>query len=191
MSNNKSGRKQGGSNSNFITVDKWLTEDGLFLIECWARDGYTNEEIYKRMGISMVTFRNWRIKHPQIEKALSKGKEVVDYMVENALLKNALGYTTKETKIFTSAPDKNGNRRTRTETLIKENAPDTIAAIMWLNNRKPDMWKRNRDQFQELTPDGSNITVNIIKSSDVEKINKVVKAVETIDPNNYEDSEEW
>lgn len=191
MAENKRGRKPGGTNNNFVTADKWLTDDGLFLIECWARDGYTNEEIYKRMGISMVTFRNWRIKYPEIEKALSKGKEVVDYMVENALLKNALGFTTKETKTYISAPDKYGNRRTRTETLVKENAPDTIAAIMWLNNRKPDMWKRNRDQFQELTPDGSNITVNIIKSSDVAKINEIAKQTENINPDDYEDSEEW
>ena len=75
----------------------WLTEEGLLLLEGWARDGLTDEQIAQNMGIAYSTFRSWRDKFSAISAVLKKGKEVVDYAVENALLKNALkGDTTAQ-----------------------------------------------------------------------------------------------
>ena len=68
----------------------WLTEDGLILLEGWARDGLTNEQIAANCGINPDTLYSWKKTHPTISEALKKGKEVVDYEVENALLKKAL-----------------------------------------------------------------------------------------------------
>ena len=42
------------------------------------------------MGIGLTTLKEWRQKEPTIQSTLKKGREVVDYEVENALLKNAL-----------------------------------------------------------------------------------------------------
>lgn len=148
---------------NSSTVDKWLTDDGLFLLNCWARD-FTLGEIAEKIGIAHKTLVDWRKKYPEIDKAISEGKEVVDYKVENALLKVALGYKTKEIKIYTGYPDKNGNRKTRKEVLEKEIAPNPTAIMCWLNNRKPDQWKRNRDVLQTKDED-NKITVNIIRHS--------------------------
>lgn len=71
--------------------DYWLTNEGLILIQGWARDGLTNEQIAQNMGITRQTLNVWSKKYSSISDALKKGKEVVDYAVENALLKNALG----------------------------------------------------------------------------------------------------
>ena len=71
--------------------DYWLTNEGLLLIQGWARDGLTNEQIAQNMGITRQTLNVWSKKYSSISDALKKGKEVVDYAVENALLKNALG----------------------------------------------------------------------------------------------------
>lgn len=71
-------------------VDEWLEEDKLILLEGWARDGLTYEQIAKNMGIDVTTLRDWRKKHPTISTILKRGREVVDYEVENALLKNAM-----------------------------------------------------------------------------------------------------
>ena len=68
----------------------WLTEDGLLLLEGWARDGLTDEQLAEKMGIGARTLYDWKLKYPQISQALKKGKEVVDIQVENALLKRAL-----------------------------------------------------------------------------------------------------
>lgn len=69
---------------------KWLESDGLLLLEAWARDGLTDEQIAHNMGINRATLYEWKKKYPDISEALKKGKEVVDIEVENALLKLAL-----------------------------------------------------------------------------------------------------
>ena len=49
------------------------------------------------MGCSLSTLKEWKKKYPAISDALKKGKEVVDFEVENALLKSALeGNTTAQ-----------------------------------------------------------------------------------------------
>lgn len=71
-------------------IDEWLEKDKLILLEGWARDGLTEEQIAKNMGIGRTTLYEWKQKEPNIANTIKKGKEVVDFEVENALLKNAL-----------------------------------------------------------------------------------------------------
>ena len=71
-------------------IDEWLVEDNLILLEGWSRAGLTQEQIAHNMGIGLTTLKEWRKKAPTIEASLKKGREVVDFEVENALLKNAL-----------------------------------------------------------------------------------------------------
>ena len=76
---------------------KWLEPGNLILLEGWARDGLTDEQIAKNMGISYSTLKDWKNKYSAISAALKKGKEVVDFQVENALLSSALeGNTTAQ-----------------------------------------------------------------------------------------------
>ncbi|MDL2214415.1 transposase [Clostridia bacterium OttesenSCG-928-O13] len=70
---------------------KWLEPNSLVLLQGWARDGCTDEELAKKMNISPSTLYEWVKKYLEISEAIKKGKEVVDYEVENALLKKALG----------------------------------------------------------------------------------------------------
>lgn len=69
--------------------EEWLTKDGLILIEGWARDGLTDEQIAHNMGVGVRTLYEWKEKYPQIAQSLKKTKEVVDRQVENALFKKA------------------------------------------------------------------------------------------------------
>ena len=68
----------------------WLTDEGLVKLEGWARDGLTDEQISQNCGITATTLYEWKNRFPEISEALKKGKEIVDYMVENALLKSAM-----------------------------------------------------------------------------------------------------
>ena len=70
---------------------RWVEPDGLLLLEGWARDGLTDEQIAKNIGITATTLYEWKNRFPEISDTLKKGKEVVDYQVENALLNKALG----------------------------------------------------------------------------------------------------
>ncbi len=68
----------------------WLTQEGLCLVAGWARDGLTDEQIARNMGVSRKTLCEWKGKYSGIGDALKKGKEVIDYAIENALVKKAL-----------------------------------------------------------------------------------------------------
>ena len=69
---------------------EWLEPDGLLLLEGWARDGLTDEQIAHNMGIGARTLYEWKNEYPQIAQTLKKTKEVVDRAVENALYKKAI-----------------------------------------------------------------------------------------------------
>lgn len=71
-------------------IDEWLEKDKLILLEGWARDGLTKEQIANNIGIGRTTLYEWEQKEPNIANTLKKGREVVDFEVENALLKSAL-----------------------------------------------------------------------------------------------------
>ena len=115
---------------------RWLEPDGLLLLEGWARDGLTDEQLAGKMGINPATLYDWKNKYPKISEALKKGKEVVDIQVENALLKRALGYDYQEQRIEKS--DKDGTKIIQT---IRHIPADTTAQIFWLKNRRPDRWR--------------------------------------------------
>lgn len=149
---------------NSSKVDEWLKEEKLELLSCWARD-FTLSDIAKKVGVSNKTLIAWRKKYPEIEQAIKDGKEIVDYRVESALLKVAVGYTTTDIKTVISPPDKDGNRAIRVEKTEKEIPPNPTAIMCWLNNRKPEQWKRNRDMMRTEDKD-NNIVVNIIRKGD-------------------------
>lgn len=86
---------KGGARGKYA---EWLTKEGLLKIEGWARDGLTDEQIAHNMGISRSTLNEWKKKYSDISDTLKRGKEVTDIMVENSLLKRALGYEYKERK---------------------------------------------------------------------------------------------
>ncbi len=74
-----------------LKAEMWLEEEKLVLLEGWARDGLTCEQIARQMGIGVSTFYKWQKKYPEIAQAVRKGRETVDYQVEQALLDKALG----------------------------------------------------------------------------------------------------
>ena len=124
--------------------ERWLEPDALMLLEGWARDGLTDEQIAKNIGINSCTLYDWKKKYPKISEALKKGKEVVDIEVENALLKRALGYEYTEEKVEIS--EKDGRKVTQK---VKHVAPDTTAQIFWLKNRRQEKWRRRRPAARE------------------------------------------
>lgn len=132
--------------------EKWLEQEGLLLIEGWARDGLTDEQIAGNMGVSRSTLNEWKKKYPDIQDSLKRGKEIVDRQVENALLKRALGYEYEEIK----EKYEFGELSERTVTK-KQVAPDTTAQIFWLKNRKPKDWRDKQERLDNTTEDNDMV----------------------------------
>lgn len=170
-------------------VDYWLTDDGLTLIEAWTRDGCLMDELSQKMGITRMTLDTWKKKYPEIKRAVSVGKELIDYKVENALLKAALGYTTTEIKVTIGKKPFNGEMfELLKETTTKEVAPNVTACMAWLNNRKHDQWKRNRDKTVEVDPDDQNVTISIVRGPNVKGLEGTNQEVK-FEPNKIEEKE--
>lgn len=119
---------------------KWLEADNLILLEGWARDGLTDEQIAHNIGIHVSTLYEWKKKYKEFDEALKKGKEVVDTLVENALLKRALGYEYDEVTEI-----REEGVLMQKKTVRKQVVPDTTAQIFWLKNRRPDVWRDKKD----------------------------------------------
>lgn len=122
----------------------------IALIEHWVKDGLIDKEIAKRLRVAYSTFRIYIQKYPELSAALKKSKEIVDYEVENSLYKKCVGSYAKEDRAFKCKEiyyDEEGRRCEREEVKVVEVdvfiPPDTMAIAIWLNNRRPDKWKRN------------------------------------------------
>ena len=141
-------------------INEWLQEDKLILLEGWARDGLTDEQIAKNIGINRSTLWDWKKKESDISNALKKGKEVIDFEVENALLKKALGYikTLNKQKVTNLGEVINYKE----EMYI---SPDTTAMIFWLKNRKPSVWREKilDTENKEAINNANEILVKIRK----------------------------
>lgn len=136
----------------------WLTPEGLLKIQGWARDGLTDKEIAKEIGISKQTFYDWQKKYPDFSDSIKKNKEVADRSVEDALFRKATGYKTKEI-----IRERQWNRTTGQYELVtvkeveKDVAPDTTAQIFWLKNRKPETWRDKREVLTDGSADARDI----------------------------------
>ena len=151
---------------NQCQATDWLEEDNLMLLECWMRDGYTFEDVANRIGITITTLKAWRKMYPEIDKALKAGREIIDYKVENALLKSALGYKTKEVKVTTTI--RHGKVvETIKEVTDKEQAPNVHAAQCWLYNRLPKKWKNmnSRANILDDMDEDTSIQVTVTRAT--------------------------
>lgn len=127
----------------------------LIEIEAWKRDGLTNEQIMKNLGIGRDSFYRYKDKYSEFSDALKKGKEVADIEVENALFKRAIGYKYKE--VIKEVKDIDGKKTTYVKEVIKEMPGDVGAQIFWLKNRKSSKWKDKQD----IDIEDNNVSITI------------------------------
>lgn len=123
----------------------------MLTLQGWARDGLTDEQIAKNIGIAYGTLYEWKKRFPELDDAIKKGKAPVDFEVENALLKRALGYDWEEvteevTQVPVTTKSKDGQTVIETKTekhirKVKKHVPaDVTAQIYWLKNRRRGVW---------------------------------------------------
>ncbi|MEB7753297.1 helix-turn-helix domain-containing protein [Staphylococcus pseudoxylosus] len=128
--------------------EKLDIKDKLGLVEGWKRDGLTDEQIAKNLGVSKYSLIKWKKEKRDFSNAIKKGKEVSDYELENALHKRATGYYYTEQTVT--------NQGDVVEVEKYEHANPT-SLIFALKNRLP---KKYRDKVeQEVTQ--RNIDLNI------------------------------
>lgn len=122
--------------------ENWITEDGLLLLKGWARDGLTDEEIAKKMGINVATLYRWKDKYCEVCEALKKGREPVDVILEDTAFERATQWRT--VKEVTRALQFNRESGKKELVVIKEIEkkvpPDSTLLIFLMKNRMKDKY---------------------------------------------------
>lgn len=123
-------------------AELWQRPERLALLRGWVREGVSEKEIARRIGLKPLGLKLWRGRYPAIREAMTLTGEMADYQVEEALLKAAVGYRYTEEK--TEQTDK-GEKLVRTE---KEVSPNVTAIGLWLKRRKPEVWDREEESAE-------------------------------------------
>jgi len=118
--------------------------------------GATDPELADFFGVHLATIYRWRHEHEEFCDASRVGKEFADARVEKSLYQRAVGYEQDEVKIFLRKDDEEPVYAPYRAKI----APDTTAAIFWLKNRKPTVW-RDRQEVDHQSSDGSMIPQRI------------------------------
>ena len=116
--------------------------------------GATDEDLADFFDVKVRTIARWKVEHDEFCQALKAGKAHADDRVEQSLYQRAVGYSYDAVKLFNHM-----GAVVRAE-YREHYPPDTVAAIFWLKNRRPEQW---RDK-QQLEHDGK-VTVELVKFS--------------------------
>jgi hypothetical protein len=107
--------------------------------------GATDKKMADFFGTSEQTLNAWKSAHPDFLESITRGKEIADAEIADALFHRAKGYSHPEDDIRALSMGPAGSEIVITPT-IKHYPPDTQAASLWLRNRQPELW---RDKVQQ------------------------------------------
>jgi len=141
---------------------KYDSETFPELAEGYARQGWIDEEIAKKLGISIPTYYDYQKKYVKFFEAIKKGKAPVDFEVEKKLLTRAMGYEYKETHTE-SYTDATGKPITKVKVIKRSMPPDVTAQIFWLKNRAPARWS---DRHEHQLGGGIDVLVRYAGEKD-------------------------
>lgn len=111
--------------------------------------GATDADMAIAFGVCETTINAWKKAHVEFYEALKKGKIQADAIVAKSLYNRALGYEHKAVKIVADAKTGMDHK----VEYVERYPPDTTAAIFWLKNRQPKLWRDKVEQ--EITHAGA------------------------------------
>lgn len=145
----------------------WAGEEGCTILTGWVRDGYSPNDIANNLGISRQTLDNWIKRNESMQEAIRQGSDLVNYRVENALLKSALGYKTKNVSVTTVIRYGKVVEEQRVEETV--DVPPNVAAVkMWLFNKKPKDWLPE-SKIVDTDNDDNSIVVEVVNMQDPDR----------------------
>ena len=107
--------------------------------------GATVEQLADVLCVDSRTIYRWAKDHPAFDMAMRGGREMADANVASRLYARAMGYSHEEEEIKVI-----DNKVVRVPT-VKHYPPDPGAAIFWLKNRQPELWKERVEVKEQPT----------------------------------------
>ncbi len=106
-------------------------------------------DLAKHFQASTADIRLWMVTHPEFRRAVAVGGDAADDRVTMALYERATGFSVVEhTQVIEQVGDA---QRVRESEATKYIAPDPAAAMYWLQNRRPTLW-RSKVEVESVTP---------------------------------------
>jgi hypothetical protein len=109
-----------------------------------ARLGFTDEQLADWFEIGIRTLHEWKLKHPDFAEALKVGKAETDDLVERATVAHIQGYY-----VLVDEMDRFGN----VKKLRKWIPGNAHAGIKWLNCRRPEVYREQKEKKHILSMD--------------------------------------
>lgn len=103
-----------------------------------ARLGLSDPEMADVIGVAEKIFRQWKYTRPEFAAALAQWKGAADDRVERRFYEKAIGYSYPSEKIVVV------NGEVQRVPITVHVPPSDYACMYWLENRRPDIWKRAR-----------------------------------------------
>jgi hypothetical protein len=128
--------------------------------------GATIQALAEHFSVNMDTIHEWRSKHADFSDAIARGRDEADSHVAHSLYHRAKGYSHPAVKIFCT---KDGEIVEGHYT--EHYPPDTMAASLWLRNRRPDLWRDKQEH--DVT-----VTGRIARLDDDERATKALQLVQ-------------
>jgi len=103
--------------------------------------GLTDQQLADFLGISSETLYSWKLSYPEFRESITRGKIEADAHVAEALYRRACGYNQPAVKIFMPS----GASEPVYVPYTKHYPPDPKAALRWLMNRQPGVWRDRQE----------------------------------------------
>ena len=160
---------RGGRRSFYPTkVEPYFEE-----IKKWRKEGQTEENIAKLLGIGYRTFNDYKKRYPQLVQVLKVSTNSLVEELEETMFQMALG---KRTIIETEKiiqKDRDGRQTTKIREVTKEIPPHPTLLIFSLKNLAPEKWNDyavvnniTKVELEKLSEDISNIGKNFPDSDE-------------------------
>jgi transposase len=127
--------------------------------------GHTDFEVAAFFDTGTKITTRWKAQYPEIAQAYKAGKDAADERVERSLYSRATGYSFDAVKIF------NDKGAVTKVPYVEHAAPDTVACIFWLKNRRPEAWRDRR----EIVASGDGKNLNDLTNDELDR--QVVEAL--------------
>lgn len=134
--------------------------------------GATDVELADFFEVTEPTICHWKAQYPEFLISLRDGKQVADAVIASKLFHRAKGYEHVETITATFQ-----GKITDTMDVIKHYPPDTTAAIFWLKNRKPEVW-RDKQEVEHTGPNGGPLLMQDITSLSDDDLKRIIEIME-------------
>lgn len=120
-----------------------------------CRLGATDKELADFFEVAESTINKWKEDYPEFSESLKAGKGLADAEVAEKLYKRATGYEHPAVKIVANA----NTGQEHVVSYTERYPPDTTAAIFWLKNRRPDLWRDKTEQKSEVAVTGGVVMI--------------------------------